>query len=95
MSHDELKRHESVDHLDPTDAGLMDASGDAPGTGIMGDETIVHDLDDGRPPGIYPGPPAHTGGLAHPGPTSAAVEDEIERPGELRSLKRQRRREQA
>jgi hypothetical protein len=71
-------RHESVDHLDPTSAGLMDPEGDdAPGTGIMGDETVVRDLDDGHPPGIYPGPPAHTGGAAHPGPTAAAVEDAI------------------
>jgi hypothetical protein len=45
----------------------------------MGDETIVHDLDDGKPPGIYPAPPAHTGGVPHPGPTPAAVKDELER----------------
>jgi hypothetical protein len=73
-----LPRHESVDHLDPTSAGLMDPEGnDAPGTGIMGDETVVRDIDDGHPPGIYPGLPAHTGGAAHPGPTPAAVEDAI------------------
>ena len=85
MESNEMKRHESVDHIDPTDAGLMDPTHeDAPGTGILGDETIVHDLDDGKPPGIYPDPPAHTGGLAHPGPTPAAVEDEIERSSDLR-----------
>ena len=79
------RRHESIDHVDPTDAGLMDPAGDdAPGTGIMGDETVVRDLDDGRPPGIYPDPPAHTGGSAYPGPTPAAVEDEIEHPWNLR-----------
>ena len=79
------RRHESVDHVDPTDAGLMDPEGDdAPGTGIMGDETVVRDVDDGRPPGIYPAPAAHTGGLAHPGPTPARVEDAIERPADLR-----------
>jgi hypothetical protein len=50
----------------------------------MGDETVVRDVDDGRPPGVYPAPPAHTGGLAHPGPTPANVEDEIERPEDLR-----------
>ena len=73
MSRDETRRHESVDHIHPTDAGLMDETGEeAPGTGIFGDETVVHDRDDGRPPGIYPEPPAH------PGPTPAAVEDEIE-----------------
>jgi hypothetical protein len=79
MNRDLPRRHESVDHINPTDAGLLDPTGeDAPGTGIMGDETIVHDLDDGKPPGIYPDPPAHTGGAAHPGPTPAAVKDEIE-----------------
>jgi hypothetical protein len=81
MNPEEMPRHESVDHVHPTDAGLMDPTGeDVPGTGIMGDETIVHDLDDGQPPGIYPDPPARTGGVAHPGPTPAEIEDEIERP---------------
>ena len=81
MNRDEPRRHESVDHIHPTDAGLMDPTGeDAPGTGIFGDETIVHDRDDGKPPGLYPDPPAHTGGVAHPGPTPAAIEDAIERP---------------
>jgi hypothetical protein len=79
MSPDETRRHESVDHIHPTDAGLMDETGeDAPGTGIFGDETVVHDRDDGKPPGLYPDPPAHTGGVAHPGPTPAEVEDQIE-----------------
>ena len=82
MDSNEPRRHESVDHEHPTDAGLMDPEGDdVPGTGIMGDETIVHDLPDGKPPGIYPDRPAHTGGIAYPGPTPAAVEDTIERPG--------------
>jgi hypothetical protein len=85
MNHDEPRRHESIDHTNPTDAGLMDPEGDdAPGTGIMGDETVVHDLDDGRPPGVYPAPPAHTGGIAYPGPTPSAIEDEIERPSDVR-----------
>ncbi len=88
MSPDVTRRHESVDHTHPTDAGLMDPSHeDAPGTGIMGDETIVHDLNDGKPPGVYPDPPAHTGGVAHPGPTPAAVEDEMARRA-LRSTER-------
>jgi hypothetical protein len=78
MSPDETRRHESVDHVHPTDAGLMDPSGDdVPGTGILGDETIVHDLEDGKPPGIYPDPPARKGGVAHPGPTPATIEDEM------------------
>lgn len=85
MTAREPRRHESIDHVDPTDAGLMDPTGsDAPGTGIMGDETIVRDLADGRPPGIYPDAPAHTGGIAHPGPTPAAIEDAIEKPRDLR-----------
>ena len=85
MNPDETRRHESVDHAHPTDAGLMDPTGeDVPGTGIFGDETIVHDRDDGKPPGLYPDPPAHKGGVAHPGPTAAAVEDEIERPSHQR-----------
>ena len=87
MNPDETPRHESVDHVHPTDAGLMDPTGEvAPGTGIFGDETIVHDRDDGMPPGIYPDPPAHTGGVAHPGPTPAAAEVDIERsPGRRES----------
>lgn len=68
------QRHESVDHEHPTDAGLMDPAGEeVPGTGIMGDETLVRDLADDADgesaPGIYPAPPAHTGGAARPGPT--------------------------
>ncbi len=63
-------RHESVDHEHPTDAGLMDPDGsEVPGTGIMGDETLVRDADGEGTPGLYPGPAAHTGGGAHPGPT--------------------------
>lgn len=85
MNPGETPRHESVDHVHPTDAGLMDPKAeDVPGTGIFGDETIVHDRDDGKPPGLYPAPPAHTGGEAHPGPTPASVEDEIERPAHQR-----------
>jgi len=77
-----IPRHESVDHVDPTDAGLMDpALDEVPGTGIFGDETLVRDENPDGPPGIYPGAPAHTGGVAHPGPTPAAVEDEVERQG--------------
>ncbi|MCC6316018.1 MAG: hypothetical protein IT337_18625 [Thermomicrobiales bacterium] len=58
----------------------MDPPGgtDVPGTGIMGDETVVRDREGVDVPGIYPGPAAHTGGHAHPGPTPAIIEDEIE-----------------
>ena len=74
-------RHESVDHQHPTDAGPMDPSlGEVPGTGIFGDETLVRDENETGPPGIYPAPAAPTGGVSHPGPTPAAIEDEIEPP---------------
>ncbi len=69
------RRHESVDHRHPTDAGLMDPTeGEVPGTGILGDETLVRDADGHGMPGLYPAPPAHTGGPAHPGPTPAPNE---------------------
>lgn len=85
MKPEQTRRHESIDHADPTDVGLMDPEGDdAPGTGIMGDETVVHDLDDGHAPGVYPAPPAHTGGVSHPGPTPADIEVDIERPRGVR-----------
>jgi len=76
---EESPRHESVDHQHPTAEGLMDpAQAEVPGTGIFGDETLVRDENPGGPPGIYPAPAAPTGGVAHPGPTPAAVEDEID-----------------
>ena len=80
MDHDQPadRRHESVDHAQPTDAGLMDpAWHEVPGTGIFGDETLVRDAAGDRVAGIYPGPPGHVGGPAHPGPTPADVEDRI------------------
>jgi hypothetical protein len=59
---------------------LLDPDGDeVPGTGIMGDETLVRDADGVDVPGLYPGPAARTGGAAHPGPTPAAAEDEARR----------------
>jgi hypothetical protein len=70
-----VRRHESVDHAHPTDAGLGNpAGGEVPGTGIMGDETLVRDADGEGVPGLYPAPAAHTGGAAHPGPTPASEE---------------------
>jgi len=76
----EPRRHESVDHEHPTDIGIgAPVEEDAPGTGIFGDEVLVKDIDPDHMPGLYPDGPAHTGGVAHPGPTPAAVEDELER----------------
>ena len=72
------RRHESVDHEHPTDAGLMDPVWhEVPGTGIMGDETLIRDAEGDKPPGIYPGAPSHRGGIAHPGPTPASAEDDV------------------
>ena len=72
----ETPRHESVDHQHPTDAGLMDPDGgEVPGTGILGDETLVRDADGQGVPGLYPAPAAHTGGPARPGPTPTLDED--------------------
>ena len=72
------RRHESIDHEHPTDAGPMAPAGqEVPGTGIMGDETLVRDADGAGVPGIYPGSPGHTGGAAHPGPTPAGAADRI------------------
>ncbi len=48
------RRHESVDHEHPTDAGLMDDT-DVPGTGIMGDETVIRPASNDEQPGIAPG----------------------------------------
>jgi hypothetical protein len=66
-----VRTHESVDHVHPTDAGLMDPTGELiPATGIMGDETLVRLTSEGKAP--YPGAPPHSdhrGGEAHPGPT--------------------------
>jgi hypothetical protein len=50
----QVPRHESVAHDDPTDAGLMEDE-EVPGTGIMGDETVVRPAPDVEQPGIAPG----------------------------------------
>jgi hypothetical protein len=66
------RRHESVDHEHPTDAGMMDPDPDRqPATGIMGDETLVRLTGGGIP--SYPGvegavDPADDD--ARPGPTN-------------------------
>ncbi|MGI8478161.1 MAG: hypothetical protein ACR2OO_17585 [Thermomicrobiales bacterium] len=51
---DAERRQESVDHVDPTDAGMMDPDErHQPATGVMGDETMVRMTGGGIPP--YPG----------------------------------------
>jgi hypothetical protein len=66
-----IRTHESVDHIHPTDAGLMDPSGEQiPATGIMGDETLVRMTSEGVDPyPLAPPHPEHHTGQAHPGPT--------------------------
>lgn len=50
----EERRHESVDHEHPTDAGMMDPDpAHQPATGVMGDETLVRLTGGGIP--AYPG----------------------------------------
>ena len=67
--------HESVDHDDPSAAGLMDDDrAKTPGTGILGDETLIRDAAGDDIPGAYPAPPSGTGGDAHPGPTAPRPE---------------------
>lgn len=74
----DIPRHESVDHEQPTDAGLMDDAGDeVPGTGIWGDETLVRSVGD-RTPGIVPGPGTRTDARPEPGPTPREVLERAE-----------------
>lgn len=65
------RRHESVDHVRPTDAGMMDPDPThQPATGVMGDETLVRLDQPGMPP--YPGIEGgedRRGIDPHPGPT--------------------------
>lgn len=67
----EDRRHESVDHEHPTDAGMMDPDPTRqPATGVLGDETLVRLTGGGIPP--YPGVPGgddRRSDDAHPGPT--------------------------
>lgn len=67
----EERRHESVDHEHPTDAGMMDPDpAHQPATGVMGDETLVRMTGGGIPP--YPGVPGEDDRRsqeAQPGPT--------------------------
>jgi len=74
---DDTPRHESVDHKHPTDAGMLDEEEHVPGTGIMGDETLVREI----PGGLHlSGPPPHRDHdpAPHPGPTSPSAMDRAE-----------------
>ncbi|MCC6790119.1 MAG: hypothetical protein IT336_00455 [Thermomicrobiales bacterium] len=65
------RRHESVDHEHPTDAGMLDPDPrHQPATGVMGDETLVRVTGGGIPsyPGVE-GDVEHLDADAHPGPT--------------------------
>ena len=76
---DDVPRHESVDHQRPTDAGTLDEDEQhVPGTGIMGDETLVREV----PGGLHlqepsPAPPGHVA-RPHPGPTPPSAMDEAD-----------------
>jgi hypothetical protein len=74
----EERRHESVDHLHPTDAGMMESDPThQPATGVMGDETLVRLNQPGMPP--YPGVEGgedRRGADPHPGPTRWQHEDD-------------------
>ncbi len=72
----DIPRHESIDHEQPTDAGLMDDA-EVPGTGILGDETLVRSVED-RAPGIVPGPGTRTDARPEPGPTPREVLERAE-----------------
>jgi hypothetical protein len=76
------RRHESIDHVHPTDAGLMDPDPThQPATGVMGDETLVRMTGGGIPP--YPGTEGHNEHPAHhprPGPTVWNDEPQAQRP---------------
>lgn len=61
--------HESVDHDDPTSAGLMSTDDQSPGTGILGDETVVRTAEGVDVPGIASDVPPRPTGEAHSGPT--------------------------
>ena len=63
--------HELVDHEHPTSAGLM-SDDQEPGTGILGDETLVRSADGVKVPGLAPDDPPEPTGEAHPGPTPEA-----------------------
>jgi hypothetical protein len=73
---DQIPRHESVEHEHPTDVGMMeDDARHVPGTGVLGDETLVREV----PGGLQlPTPAASSHGTATRS-TSAA---ESERAGE-------------
>lgn len=64
--------HQSVNHDDPAAAGLLhdpdEPGSEVPGTGILGDETLVRDADGAGTPGIAPAPTSGTGNDTQPGP---------------------------
>jgi hypothetical protein len=50
----EERRHESLDHVNPTDEGMMDPDPRRkPATGVMGDETLIRSVEGDVP--SYPG----------------------------------------
>jgi hypothetical protein len=64
---DRIPRHESVDHQHPTDVGMMsDDPRHVPGTGVLGDETLVREV-----PGGLKLPPAPASSHDHATPSAS------------------------
>jgi hypothetical protein len=76
--HDTNPRHESVDHEEPTAAGTLEGEEHVPGTGIMGDETLVRDVPGGLHLNDGQARAKRSDGRPHPGPTPEAAMDEAE-----------------
>lgn len=81
-SRDEVPRHESVDHEHPTDAGMLDNDQEhVPGTGVLGDETLVREI----PGGLHLDPPAAEAprrhARPHPGPTPVSTMEQADTEG--------------
>lgn len=79
---DSVPRHESVDHQHPTAAGMLsDDDGHIPGTGIMGDETLVREV----PGGLHLDPVPTEARRGHaqprPGPTPAPAMEQADEEG--------------
>lgn len=80
--HDDVPRHESVEHKHPTDAGMLgDDDEHVPGTGVMGDETLVREI----PGGLHLDPPSAESHPRHtrprPGPTPPSAMEQADDKG--------------
>ena len=76
--HEPTPRHESVDHEDPTAAGTLEGDEHVPGTGIMGDETLVREVPGGLHLSDGSTKAKRNDARPHPGPTPSAALDDAE-----------------